>query len=296
MLSLKERNDRILAERRAHQRAARAKLNAEAAERNQKALVRTRHDARVNLKVQDGCIVVFSDAHFWPDYVSAANKALLKLLPKLKPFALINNGDSFDGASISRFPRIGWDKKPTVKEELETNKYRLREIARLAPKADLVWNLGNHDARFETYVAQRVPEFEGVNGFHLKDHFPDWAPAWATWIGDPVQMVIKHRMRGGKYSAANNTLLAGVSICTGHDHALWEKALTDYNGTRFGVDAGTLADVWGPMFKDYTEDNVVDWQSGFAILHFRNGKFTGSEFVRALPDGRVLFRGDVLKV
>jgi len=279
---------------RAAQKAAeRAKLNAEAAARNKafdEATAATRHGARKLLPVKDGCVVVFSDAHFWPGHVSNANRALLHLLPKLRPYAVIDNGDSFDGASISRYPRIGWDHKPTVKEELDVGVERHTQIEAAAPNAMRTWNLGNHDARFENFLAAKAPEFQGIGGFHLKDHFPGWLPAWSTWIGD--QVVVKHRMKGGQYAANNNALWAGRSIVTGHDHMLWAKPLTNYAGTTWGIDAGTLADVWGEMFKDYTEDHAVNWQSGFPILHFRAGKFTGPEFVNALPDGRVIFRGD----
>ena len=298
---LKAQNDQAVAEaaakRKSEREAARATLNAAAAERLKKmdeADARTRYGARIHVPVKEGCVVVFSDAHFWPGYVSNANKALLQLLPKLRPYLLINNGDSFDGASISRYPRIGWDTKPTVKQELDANTERLTEIEKAAPNAMRTWNLGNHDARFENFLAARAPEFQGVGGFHLKDHFPSWLPAWSTWIGDEI--IVKHRMKGGKYSASNNVLAAGRSIVTGHDHMLWGKALTNYSGTTWGIDAGTLADVWGPMFKDYTEDHVVDWQSGFVILHFSNGKFNGPEFVHAVPDGRVVYRGSNLKV
>jgi len=65
-----------------------------------------------------GRIIVFSDAHFYPDDTTTAFKALLKFIEYFKPNIIVNNGDSFDGGSISRFPRIGWDKKPTVQEEL----------------------------------------------------------------------------------------------------------------------------------------------------------------------------------
>jgi len=255
---------------------------------------RTRHGARVNIPVKDGCVIVFSDAHFWPGYISNANRALLQLIPKLKPYAVINNGDSFDGASISRYPRIGWDTKPTVAEELAANTVRLAEIQKAAGDVFYTWNIGNHDARFETFLAQHAAQFEKVPGFTLKDHYPGWAPAWSTFIGD--QAVVTHRFKSGKYAAFNNTLWAGRTIVTGHDHMLWEKPVTDLNGVRFGIDAGTLADIWGPQFVDYTEDNVVDWASGFPILHFRGGLFTGTEFVRAMPDGRTIFRGELLNV
>jgi hypothetical protein len=73
-----------------------------------------RHAAIHNLKVKDGHVVVFSDAHFWPGIRTTAFRGLLRFVKDLRPVAVICNGDAFDGASISRFPRIGWDKTPSV--------------------------------------------------------------------------------------------------------------------------------------------------------------------------------------
>ena len=80
-----------------------------------------------------GRIIVFSDAHFYPDDTTTAYKALIKFIEHFKPNIIVNNGDSFDGGSISRFPRIGWDKKPTVQEELEANKFYLGGIEKVRP-------------------------------------------------------------------------------------------------------------------------------------------------------------------
>jgi len=104
-----------------------------------------------------GRIIVFSDAHFYPDDTTTAYKALLKFIEHFKPTIIVNNGDSFDGGSISRFPRIGWDKKPSVQEELEANKFYLGEIEKIRPAGcRLIWCLGNHDARFETMLAAQL--------------------------------------------------------------------------------------------------------------------------------------------
>jgi len=256
--------------------------------------LRSRFGARLHLPAEDGCIFVLSDAHYWRGEPSLAHKAAVKLAHELRPFAVINNGDAIDGSSISRYEPVSFvnlRKRLTVAEELATATKHLAEFD--SDKMPWVkwrpWNMGNHDARFETILATKVPQFAGVKGFRLKDHFPGWLPAWATWIGDDV--IVKHRMKGGQYAAANNAIYGGRNVVTGHDHQLYAKAFTDYNGTRWGIDAGTLQDVWGEPFLDYTEDNAVNWQSGFAILHFRKGRFTGPELVHALPDGRVLFRG-----
>ena len=258
---------------------------------------RSRFGARCHIPALDGSVFVTSDAHYWRGEPSLAHRAVLVLAKQLRPYAIINNGDSLDGSSISRYEPtsfVNLRKRMTVAQELEANTRHLGEYEALDFVRFRTWNMGNHDARYETFLATKVPQFADVNGFRLKDHFPGWLPAWATWIGDEV--IVKHRMKGGTYAAANNAAAAGRSIVTGHDHQLWAKALTDYNGTRWGIDAGTLQDVWGEPFLDYTEDNVVNWQSGFAILHFRGGRFTGPELVHAMPDGRVLFRGEVLKV
>ncbi len=69
---------------------------------------------RHNLGILDGQVIVFSDAHYWPGIRTVAHKALVKFIRDMKPRAVICNGDAFDGAQISRYPRIGWDNTPTV--------------------------------------------------------------------------------------------------------------------------------------------------------------------------------------
>jgi len=292
-----DKRDHAADQRRYIARRKAAGATYDSASRSYTPIRRSRFGARVHIPALDGCVFVTSDAHYWRGEPSLAHRAAVLLAHKLKPFAVINNGDAIDGSSISRYEPVSFvnlRNRLTVEDELATATRHLKDFERMDWVQWRIWNMGNHDARFETILATKVPQFAGVQGFRLKDHFPGWAPAWSTWIGDEV--VVKHRMKGGQYSAANNTIHAGRSMVTGHDHQLYAKAFTDYNGTRWGMDAGTLQDVWGEPFLDYTEDNAVNWQSGFLILHFRYGKFTGPELIHAMPDGRVLFRGDAIKV
>ena len=305
-LTERERNDPVL-QRQLAKEAERLRRNEEAREANEahrrnKGHGTARGRARVLLPALDGCVFVVSDQHYYPGQSpSIAHNASLILAKRLKPWAIISNGDAIDGASISRWPvgsYAAMGEQPTVAAELDETAKRLKEYEALKFVRFLTWNLGNHDARFETRLAAQVPEYAGVNGFTLKDHFKGWLPAWSTWItadGKTPEVVVKHRYKGGQYAVANNTLWAGVSTVTGHDHTLWAKALTDYNGTRWGIGAGTMAPIDSPHFTNYTEDNPQNWQSGFAILHFRSKRFTGPELVHAMPDGRVLFRGEEIK-
>jgi Calcineurin-like phosphoesterase len=252
------------------------------------------HEGRIDLEIENGCVIVFSDAHYYPGAITTAHRGLITLIKQLKPKAVICNGDAFDGATISRHPRIGWDKKPTVLEELRVVDERLSEVERAAKGAELIWSLGNHDSRMECFLAANAPQFEGVHGFRLKDHFPRWRPCWSTWINDSV--VVKHRMRSGVHATHNNTVNAGTSIVTGHLHQLKVTPFSDYRGRRYGVDSGTLADLYSAPFIDYTEAGPVNWHSGFVVLSFKNGALLAPELVSKFDEGIIEFRGHLINV
>jgi hypothetical protein len=214
------------------------------------------HPQRYDLGILNGTVVVFSDAHFWPGIRTTAFKGLLHVIRNMQPQAVVNNGDSFDGASISRFPRIGWDSTPSLIQELKACAASLGEVEEAAKTARhnvaLPWCLGNHDARFENRLAANAPQYEQIHGFSLKDHFPAWRPCWSVWN---CNTVIKHRYRGGIHATHNNTVNSGVNIVTGHLHSLKVTPFDDYNGTRYGIDTGTLADPQGPQFENSTSSS-----------------------------------------
>jgi hypothetical protein len=260
--------------------------------------VSTTHPHSKNLGILNGTVIVFSDAHFWPGIHSTAFKGLLWAINDLKPTAVIANGDIFDGAGISRHPRIGWAKAPSVMEELKACTLAMGLIEEAAKKArynvKLMWPLGNHDARFETFLAANAPQYEHVKGFSLKDHFPDWEPCWAVWLNDST--IIKHRFKGGIHATHNNTMWSGKNIVTGHLHSLKVTPFSDYNGVRYGIDTGTLAEPYGPQFEDYTEQGPLNWRSGFAVLTFVDGKLLLPELVTVHSPESIEFRGRVIKI
>lgn len=251
------------------------------------------HTDRQILKIDNGRVIVFSDAHFWPGIYTTAYVALLQFIKKLKPVAIVNNGDCFDGASISRHARIGWQQRPTVAQELKACQDQLADIEKQAGTAELIWPMGNHDARFESRLSAHAGEFEGIDGFDFKTHFPRWKTCWSLWINDDV--VIKHRFKGGIHATHNNTLWSGKTMITGHLHSLKVTPFDDYNGTRWGVDTGTLAEPDGPQFSDYLEHSPTNWRSGFVVLTFKDGELLWPEIVRVVKDS-VDFRGELFHI
>ena len=255
-------------------------------------------ERKIDLGIKNGTVIVFSDAHFWPGIRSTAFKGLLYAIGVYAPTAVIANGDIFDGASISRHARIGWDKSPSVIEELKACQACMSEIEEVAKAARhnvrLLWPLGNHDARFETFLAANAPQFEHTTGFKLSDHFQKWKKCWSVWLNEKV--VVKHRNKGGIHATHNNTIQSGVTMVTGHLHSLKVTPYVDYNGVRYGVDTGTLADIYGPQFENYLEQNPVNWRSGFAILTFVNGVLLIPELVMVHTQNTIQFRGEVIDV
>lgn len=251
---------------------------------------------RKHFDIHDGYIIVGSDAHFWPGIDSTAYKAFLMFCRELRPSAVVLNGDVFDGARVSRHPQTRYeDERPSVIQELKDCQARLEQIESAARTKNLFWTLGNHDARFESFLANRVPEFQGVDGFTLRDHFPAWNPAMSLFVND--DLVIKHRWKSGIHAPHNNTLWAGRSVVTGHLHSQKVYPLSDYNGTRWGVDCGTLAQVYGDQFT-YAEDNALHWRSGFAIIRYKEGRMLTPTLVRVVDEdgGEVEWGVETFKV
>lgn len=256
-----------------------------------------KHSAIKTLEIENGVVLVGSDAHYWKDIVTPAHRAFVAFIRAMQPTAVILNGDVLDGATISRFAPIGWTDadKPSLIQEIETCQGRLTEIEDACGKTcEKIWTLGNHDGRFETKLATAAPQYIKIQGAHLKDHFPAWKSAWMCSINNDV--MIKHRLKGGTHAAHNNTVTAGKTMVTGHTHQLEVKPFSDYGGLRWGVQTGTLADCYGPQTVDYTELAPVNWASGFVVLTFRGGKLLWPEVVHVLSADEVEFRGDIHRV
>lgn len=264
------------------------------------------HNAFFKTNIENGVVLVGTDPHLWPGELTTVQRAFLYFVENYepRPKIIVLNGDVFDGSRVSRHPKIGFlEKRPTVKEELDACSDYLDKVERVAPKGSkFIWPLGNHDLRLEAHLASAAPEMEGVEGFSLKDRFPTWQPCWTFWLNEnePGWTEIKHRFKGGIHATYNNTLRSGVSIITGHLHSLKVYPWTDRRGTRYGVDAGTMADVdgdnMGAQFVHYLEAGSTDWRSGFVVLTFKDGRLMWPEIVHRWDEGVVEFRGQLIRV
>jgi hypothetical protein len=236
-------------------------------------------------EVKNGNVFIASDCHYWPDEETVAHKAFVRLIEQMKPQTIILNGDVFDGAQVSRHPPLMGAVTPTPKQEIEACQERLHEISMASKNARKFWTFGNHDTRLFSRLAAHAPELTDM--VSLFDHFPGWNTCWRVDINQDT--VVKHRWSGGVHSNFNNTVKSGKNIVTGHLHMLKVTPYSDYNGRRWGVDSGTLAEPYGDQFV-YTECNPVNWASGFVVLTYKDGMLLPPELCEVL-NGVAYFRG-----
>ena len=246
---------------------------------------------RNKITVKDGIVIIFSDAHWWPGReITPANKALLALCKRLNPAVVIANGDVLDAPTISRHEPDGWKNTPPLHRELDELKIRMREIIEASPGAKHLRTIGNHDIRFDRKLANLVPDYRHLQGMMLRHHLPDWQESMSVEINGSI--IVKHRWHTSIHGIYHNVLKGGRTIVTGHMHKLQITPWTDYNGRRFGIDCGTIADIDGPQFE-YDEDVPKTWGAGFVVLTFRNGVMMPPEICEVLGES-AYFRGEVV--
>lgn len=240
-----------------------------------------------DLEVKNGLVVAFSDSHLVPHLKSTAHRALVKLVNELQPSALVDMGDLLDFASISRHHRIGWDRQLSVKDEVLWAKDCLDELEEAGPKKMRKKRTrGNHDQRYAGHISNNLSSYEGLKGFSLEDQLPNWPVSWCINVNDK-ELAIAHRWKGGLHGPFNNTLWAGVSYATGHQHKQQVYPLTDIKGDRWGVDVGCLSSIWSPHFR-FMEGRPRNYRSGFAVFRFVNYKLRHPMLVRVVDEEKRL--------
>ena len=231
--------------------------------------------------------IIGSDFHIWEGEPPLIYKAFTKIAKSLKVDGIILNGDVIDGARISRHPSIRGSKAPKIEKEIETAKKWLKMLPKTKYR---LWTMGNHDVRIDNYVASNANELDGYI-LSLQEHFTDWEIAWAFELNNNVE--IRHRFRGGIHAGWNNALHGGISMVTGHTHQLQMTAMRDRNGSRWGIETGTLADPFGPQFQ-YAEGSPSRSQMGFVVINFdENGNLMPPELCEMIR-GRPVFRGEYI--
>lgn len=261
---------------------------------------KTNFPGRVPVEIKNGTALIGGDSHIWPGPASTCMRAFKKFCDDIKPAVVILNGDVLDFPRISRHPQ-NWESAPDPQEEIEAAQDHLSDIVQACSrKTRKVWTIGNHDQRFEGMIANSIPQYRGVKGVHLSDHFPAWEKAMSCMINEEIrggETMVKHIPKGGGINATRGfTLNGGISTVHNHLHSQNVRPVSDYRThDRYGVDTGMLADKDHRAFG-YSQDAPLDWRSGFAVLTYKDGVLMPPELVTKMTDNSVWFRGALHRV
>lgn len=250
-------------------------------------------EKQLNLTLENGTIVVFSDAHVHPSKpLSVAAQALIKVCKELKPDMVIDGGDSFDFSSISRHDKIGWNPEFTVQQELEAGVEFLDMVRESTPKSQFYMLASNHNIRFNSFLRKHAPQFMGVKGMNFEDHVKNWTHCLSIMLNKNTMFL--HGWHSGVHATYQNTLKSGINLISSHLHQMDCKPYADYTGTRYGVCTGTLADKSSDFFR-YTNSTPLNWVSGFVVLTYINHELQMPEFANVNNHGKVFFRGKIIE-
>jgi predicted phosphodiesterase len=187
------------------------------------------------------------------------------------------NGDILDCFSISR-----WEKDPRERDcpgELAACRAVLQSIREGFPRARIIYKLGNHEERFQSYMFCKAPELLGVEEFELKNLLR-FEELKIECVGDkrPIRLGDLNVIHGHEYrfaisnpvNPARGLFLRGKAygMC-GHFHQTshhTEKTVEQKNIATWST--GCLCD----MHPEYAPIN--NWSHGFAMVQVgADGRF-----------------------
>lgn len=100
-------------------------------------------------------VLVLSDLHI-PYHNNEAITVAIKDGVKEKADCVVINGDLLDFHWLSRFQKD--PHKRNTKQEFEAARQFLTYLRKMFPRAHIVWNEGNHDARYKAYLSAHALE------------------------------------------------------------------------------------------------------------------------------------------
>lgn len=215
--------------------------------------------------------VVIGDTHY-PAVDKRVINEVLKYVSDNDVTHIVQIGDLYDLFAFSRFAKtLNW---MTPKDELALARtgaeLMWKELRKAAPKAKCIQLLGNHDARIQKKILDRIPEFESLFDtqvlFKFKDVYTAPSDKTEIIIGDKL-FIHGHSSRLGQHMRRN-----GKNTICGHSHkggVIYEKFL---GGVLYEANAGYTGDPDQPVFK-YGAQDTDNWTRGFLTIDGDGPKF-----------------------
>jgi predicted phosphodiesterase len=214
--------------------------------------------------------LLFSDVHF-PAHDKRAVDLLCKVIKRWKPDVIDIVGDLDDQSCFSRFSENTPDEVINAyNKHAHIVKDFLADLRKWRPDAEIVFHTGNHDIRYESYIARNSKALDGfitpealwgVDTQGITVHHYNAPPVHR--YGDIYVHHGPYALKGAGDSARKATEEFGVSCVVGHSHrqGYIPKTYKLQNKVVRAYELGHLTDITS---KEMSYDRKHDWQQGFA--------------------------------
>ena len=234
-------------------------------------------------------VLIISDLHV-PFHDEKALMLALEFGKKNKVDTILLNGDIIDFMSISRF--VTNPKDRNILGEINDTKQVLKFIRKMFPKALIIYKIGNHEFRMESYMLLKAPELLDLDFWKIEDLF-NLAELKIKVVHSldyvllgKLKVIHGHEYKGGFTAPVNPArglfLRTKESTLQSHVHRTSEHTEKTIGGTLIGCwSIGCICELT-PNYNPYNNYNL-----GFAMVEVKkNGAF--SVFNKRIIDGVIL--------
>ena len=212
-------------------------------------------------------VLIWPDTHL-PYADSRAVSLALQVGRYYQPDLLILLGDVLDCTGFSRFPHDQVDPKSFLQTELDEWHSLAGSLCEMAPKAERIFLLGNHEERIERWLWSQ-PQLYGLTGMRLPsllglaDHGfrPDVEREVLLCNGS---LTVTHGTRiggqGSGLAARQEMARHGTSGVSGHTHRLALVTQRDKAGLRQWIESGHLS-----LNPPHYQPSIQNWIQGVTI-------------------------------
>ena len=241
--------------------------------------------------------VIASDVHI-PFQDQRAVDLWFRFLEWFQPDRVFLDGDILDCWDISKFVKpvdLGF----RIGDEIDKGRAFLGRLRRTCPAAEIVYIFGNHEFRFDVYVASQARELSGLRGLSLEEQL-DLDGLGIKAVNNHLReqshlygkLLIGHFNRASKHSAYTEKLLIedkGISLVQAHTHRLGTHYRRVYDGVIAGWGCGCLCDL-EPRYIDRP-----NWQQGFLTVHKDPESDFFSVTVCEIIDNQVIYGDQIFR-
>lgn len=229
-----------------------------------------------NIKV----VMQVNDAHM-PFHHKPSVQKSLDALEIVKPDILLTGSDLVDFYSLSRY-----DKNPKrsyqIQDDIDIAHDFLAEQRRLVgPTCKIHYLEGNHEARLKKYLKRDAKALANLRALSLREllDIGSLDISLHTYgklvkIGDVYYTHGSTHLSGGGNTARSHMRRVGGSVSVGHCHRLAVVHERKDTGWFTGFEGGCLCRLDQEYVLEDWALSRMDWQHGFQIHIFKNGKLT----------------------